>query len=177
MPEGKSLFSPLDGYFESDTFCSKAIMLELLFMSKIHGCSFLIPKMMIEQIGFFDENLKTTQDYALWYALLKNDASFFYINKKLMISRRHENQGTTKYKNIHVQELYKLHLFFVDTFYVYINTLSDAEKRFYYCELIARGYVELASKVKCLDSNIGFFKKLINLFFSMFKYKCSRLNS
>lgn len=36
-----------------------------------YGCTFLIPKKSFFEIGFFDESLPTTQDYALWFEFFR----------------------------------------------------------------------------------------------------------
>lgn len=61
----------------------------------IHGCTLLIPKKCFFEVGFFDEKLKTTQDYDLWYRMFPN-YKICYINEWLVKSRTHSEQGSNK---------------------------------------------------------------------------------
>jgi glycosyltransferase involved in cell wall biosynthesis len=64
-----------------------------LFQSLIHGCSLLIPKKSLEFSGYFDESLKTTQDYDMWFKLFQNH-KLIYNNKCLVSARIHPDQGS-----------------------------------------------------------------------------------
>ena len=59
----------------------------------VHGCSLLIPRLAFDKCGFFDENLKTTQDYELWFIMIKH-FSFIHIPEILVKSRWHKEQGS-----------------------------------------------------------------------------------
>ena len=73
-----------------------------LFRGLIHGCSLLIPKSLLTQCQtngkFFDESLKYTQDYDLWYKLFPN-SSVFFMRDVLISSRVHANQDSKKIKS------------------------------------------------------------------------------
>lgn len=60
----------------------------------IHGCSLLIPKSCFLKIGTFDENLRTTQDYALWFKFLHQTPILF--NSQILIKSRIHNLQTSK---------------------------------------------------------------------------------
>lgn len=62
-----------------------------LFRGIIHGCSLLIPKACFEQVGLFDQNLKTTQDYDLWFKFLRKFPIHF-VPQPLLQSRIHKEQ-------------------------------------------------------------------------------------
>ncbi len=63
----------------------------------IHGCSLLIPKKCFDEIGLFDTNLETTQDYALWFKMFPN-YQISYIPEALIKSRTHAEQGSRSIK-------------------------------------------------------------------------------
>ena len=52
----------------------------LITVSPINGCTILIPRACFDDIGYFDERLKTTQDYDMWVRLSKK-YRFFHIQK------------------------------------------------------------------------------------------------
>ena len=66
-----------------------------LFRGLIHGCSLLIPKKYFEEIGKFNEELRTTQDYRLWFDFLRKSPIKF-CNKLLIQSRFHDEQDSKK---------------------------------------------------------------------------------
>lgn len=61
----------------------------------IHGCSLLIPKRCFEEVGYFNEKLRYTQDYDLWYRLFPR-YNVYFDNKVLIQSRSHSEQDSKK---------------------------------------------------------------------------------
>ncbi len=61
----------------------------------IHGCSLLIPKIAFAQIDHFDTSLKTTQDYDLWFKMIKK-FDFVHMENILIKSRWHDEQDSKK---------------------------------------------------------------------------------
>ena len=59
----------------------------------IHGCSTLVPRSAFERYGKFDPELKTTQDYALWFEMARH-LRFVHLPKVLISSRWHPEQGS-----------------------------------------------------------------------------------
>lgn len=73
-----------------------------LFRGLLHGCSMLIPSRCFREIGTFDEGLPSTQDYDLWFKLLRK-VPIYYDDKILIRSRVHPEQGTHKITK-HIEE-------------------------------------------------------------------------
>jgi hypothetical protein len=65
----------------------------------IHGCSLLIHRRHFEKHGVFDEHLKCTQDYELWFRMFR-DQRLIYINESLVKGRVHANQTGVKSDNV-----------------------------------------------------------------------------
>jgi glycosyltransferase involved in cell wall biosynthesis len=59
----------------------------------LNGCTLLIPKSAFSIIGRFDTQLRTTQDYDLWFRLAK-EYQFRHMGGCLVKSRLHSNQGS-----------------------------------------------------------------------------------
>ena len=59
----------------------------------IHGCSMLIHKSHFERVGLFDETLRTSQDYDMWFRIFRNQ-KVLYLDEPLIISRTHAEQGS-----------------------------------------------------------------------------------
>jgi hypothetical protein len=66
-----------------------------LLRGLIHGCSLLIPKKYFDEVGVFDNNLPSTQDYALWFDMFRV-AQIHFDPEILIQSRVHPDQGTHK---------------------------------------------------------------------------------
>jgi len=64
-----------------------------LFKQVIHGCSLLIPKKCFDEIEGFDENLKHTQDYNLWFMMFPK-YKLIHIPQILIKSRLHDLQSS-----------------------------------------------------------------------------------
>lgn len=59
----------------------------------VHGCSLLIHKSHFEKYGLFDEELRTTQDYTLWFKMFRGQR-LKYIPESLVKGRVHQRQAT-----------------------------------------------------------------------------------
>ena len=75
--------------------CEKSVFPALFNL--INGCSTLIHKSLFEENGFFDETLDTSQDYDMWFRLLKNEDPV-YVENSLVITRVHKRQGSKTVK-------------------------------------------------------------------------------
>lgn len=59
----------------------------------VHGCTLLIPRCRFDADHRFDESLKTTQDYDLWFRMFPNCRMHFE-PEPLVLSRWHDEQGS-----------------------------------------------------------------------------------
>lgn len=64
----------------------------LVLSTKVHGCSFLIPKTAFNKIGLFNEELKNTQDVEMWLRLALDGYQFQYVPKVKVRGRIHHLQ-------------------------------------------------------------------------------------
>lgn len=71
--------------------------------NSLHGCTLLIPKSAFSFVGNFDENLRTTQDYDLWFRMAKI-YPFIHIPHVLVKARNHSEQNTHQMKPIVLDE-------------------------------------------------------------------------
>ncbi|MDR3539785.1 MAG: glycosyltransferase [Desulfosporosinus sp.] len=78
----------------------------------INGCCLLIHKSHFERVGVFDEKLKTTQDYALWFKMFRH-AKLIYHKEILVKSRFHQEQSSKKIPD-HISECNQLWISFLD---------------------------------------------------------------
>jgi glycosyltransferase involved in cell wall biosynthesis len=62
----------------------------------LHGCSVLMPRELITNLGLFREDLKFVQDYEFWLRCIKKGIKFYLLNEPLVNSRRHKEQNGTK---------------------------------------------------------------------------------
>lgn len=91
-----------------------------LLRGLIHGCTLLIPKSNFKKIGLFNENLRTTQDYDLWFEFFRR-VPLIYDDHVNVIARIHADQDTQKINALHLQEANELWLGFA-------QKLTRAEK-------------------------------------------------
>jgi len=71
--------------------------------NKLHGCSLLIPRLAFSEFGSFDESLRATQDYDLWFKFAKK-YSFIHLPKALVIGRVHDSQVGLRMKALVFKE-------------------------------------------------------------------------
>ncbi len=71
--------------------------------NSLNGCTLLIPRSAFEKMGGFNESLRTTQDYDLWFRMAK-EYSFVHIPEALVKSRSHPDQGSHTMTDIAMAE-------------------------------------------------------------------------
>lgn len=98
-------------------FDNKQEFLFNMFRARIHGCSLLIPRKCFDIVGYFDERLRTTQDYDLWFKFLKNGCEFVHIPEVLITTRWHKEQGSHTLYKVAQREIDALYVAAVDMFY------------------------------------------------------------
>jgi hypothetical protein len=75
--------------------------------NSMHGCTLLIPKACLDVSGPFDELLRTTQDYDMWFRLARC-CRFVHVPGIVVTSRRHPEQGTIALRDIAQPECERL---------------------------------------------------------------------
>lgn len=91
------------------SFPKKRIKYELIKSSPIHGCTLLIAKSLFTKTGLFDEKLRTSQDYDLWFKMA-DFADFIHLDKPFVKSRIHGQQGTQSMSEVMRKESEQLYL-------------------------------------------------------------------
>jgi hypothetical protein len=76
---------------------------EITLANNINGCTLLIPSKCFTKHGLFNESLRTTQDYDMWFRLAST-FDFVLMPEILIKSRQHEGQDTRKMKQIVLDE-------------------------------------------------------------------------
>lgn len=103
----------------------------------VQGCTLLIPRSAFEKVGGFNERLRTTQDYDLWFRMAK-EFSFIHMPEVLVKFRKHPNQGTCTMANIVLVECNDLYSNF-------IHGLAPQEIMSASTHTLAKSYAEIAS--------------------------------
>ncbi len=73
----------------------------------LHGCTLLIPKAAFDECGLFDEKLRTTQDYDLWFRMAGR-FRFVHLPEVLVKGRVHAAQGSHALKHTAHAEINRL---------------------------------------------------------------------
>ena len=69
----------------------------------LNGCSMLIHHTIFNKVGIFNEELSTTQDYDLWFRILK-ETNIYYDNNIVLKSRSHSGQTSKRSIDRHIKE-------------------------------------------------------------------------
>ncbi len=83
-----------------------------VFNHHLNGCTMLIPKKCFLDSGTFDENLRSTQDYDLWFKFA-GKYDFIHLKDFTLKSRVHRGQGTNRIKG-HKRNQNELHIRFLN---------------------------------------------------------------
>ncbi|WP_167631290.1 glycosyltransferase [Mariprofundus ferrooxydans] len=107
----------------------------LLMGAPIHGCTALVPRGALEYMGGFNEALRTTQDYDLWFRMSEK-CDFLHIPEVLVQSRVHTEQGSLTLKSIVQKENESLYKMMLERF-VSSGTMAGDAADFYLRAAIA----------------------------------------
>ena len=86
---------------------SRDFRLRLMLDRSMHGCTLLIPRECFRAAGLFNESLKTTQDYDLWFRMAER-FRFVHVPRTLVRSRVHPGQTSNTVKPLHMKECNEL---------------------------------------------------------------------
>jgi hypothetical protein len=81
--------------FRFDHALLEAKPIYALLRGSIHGCTVLLPRILFDEFGLFDEGLPTTQDYDLWHRMIFR-VPFLHMPEILIESRWHDEQGSKR---------------------------------------------------------------------------------
>lgn len=73
----------------------------------LHGCTLLVPKQAFDECGGFNEALRTTQDYDLWFRMAEK-FHFTHMPNVSVKARAHAEQGSVKMKDAALKEINEL---------------------------------------------------------------------
>lgn len=123
----------------------------------LNGCSLLISKKLFDKHGLFNENLKVTQDYDMWFRFACEE-EFLFIDDNLVLSRQHAKQGSKTMKEVNY-EVDNLHSRFiskiqVEEFLNFVNNDIDLCKKYYTQYLISMNCKKSAIRTLILYINI-----------------------
>jgi glycosyltransferase involved in cell wall biosynthesis len=108
--------------------------------NSLNGCTLLLPAAAFVECGTFDEKLRTTQDYDLWFRLAKK-FSFIHIPEVLVKSRQHLGQGSVQMKSTTLLECNSLMAGFVEN-------LSENEMIAATGKSISQSYAEISANLR-----------------------------
>jgi hypothetical protein len=111
----------------------------LTMNSALHGCTLLIPRVAFEEFGGFNEALRSTQDYDLWFRMAEK-YRFIHIDKVLVQARSHSKQGSFSMADTVITEC--------DTLYSgFVRTLSTKDVGLIAGSDIGKGYLVIATSM------------------------------
>ncbi len=108
----------------------------LTMNSSLHGCTLLIPRIAFEEFGGFNEKLRSTQDYDLWFRMAEK-YRFIHLPKVLVKARSHSKQGSFSMAGVVIKERDSL-------FSGFIRMLSTKEVALIATTGIGKGYLVIA---------------------------------
>lgn len=111
----------------------------LTLESSLHGCTLLIPRTAFNKCGLFNECLRTTQDYDLWFRMAEQ-YRFIHVTDVLVRARSHSNQGSLNMPKLALAESSALHTNFVSN--LTVEEIASAEGR-----PIGVAYLRIASSM------------------------------
>ncbi len=110
----------------------------------VNGCAVLVPKACFDAVGTFDESLRISQDYDLWFRMAGR-YDFVHVPEVLIKSRLHPGQGTNVLRDVCREEGNATFIRFLDAIAAEPGSLSPTRlARFLFkaaIRLKRRGYL------------------------------------
>lgn len=144
-------------------FSNSVRALDFLSRGKgINGCGVLIPKTLIDRVGFFDEKMVYLNDLDYWWRIIFSNANVYYMPEKLVKTRIHNQQVSVLKKNMFNQErryLANKLLSLLDS--VEMDKIEATKRVAFFCavENLKAEYIQakkmlMAGEEKCLGTRI-----------------------
>ncbi|ASR46135.1 glycosyl transferase [Paenibacillus kribbensis] len=89
----------------------------------LNGCTVMMKKDYVRNIGYFNEKLLYTHDYDFWIRIILNHTKFHYLNEPLTAYRHHEQMGTVQHYQAIVRELETVRQTYQPQLQMLLNTL------------------------------------------------------
>ena len=121
---------------------------QILAGYSLNGCTMLIDRKVFSSIGWFDETLRSTQDYDYWFRCITRGIRFSFADESVLFSRIHENQGTNLIPN-HFHEASQMYESFIDMSLKrgLMNEISSKQHRELVVSLCYRGFYRPALRL------------------------------
>ena len=127
---------------------------------RLSGCSFLLPTACVENVGRFNESIRTVSDVEYWYRLLFAGYEFYCLSDDVLVKNRSHGKQVGKTKvELFNKELNELFVWIADEMNKNseYNTVKNNEKMYF--SLVRRRCVFAARYVKktYLNNNVNTF--------------------
>ena len=95
------IIHPFKKVFEKQYLYSGAEVVDVMTKKgTLNGCCMLIPKFAFDEVGFFNEDLRYSQDSLMWFSIFLKDYSLISDNKKNVFNRIHNRQVSQTRKDL-----------------------------------------------------------------------------
>lgn len=151
------------GRYHLDNRLEESPMSFLAFDRKtwLNACALLVPKPLLDEVGLFDEGLRTTQDYDMHLRMIERGASYRIVRKQLFYSRHHTGQGSLVISDDTLSNSDKMHTLIIskltdtDVTTYFGNSLDEVSRVLE--SFVANGYSSTPSAIikKLLEVNGG----------------------
>lgn len=101
---------------------------------RLSGCSFLLPKSCVAEVGKFAENIRTVSDVEYWYRLLFSGYTFYCLTDEVLVKNRSHGKQVGKTKvDLFNRELNELFIWIADTMNknAEYSTIQNNEKLYF----------------------------------------------
>ncbi|TMU87547.1 glycosyltransferase [Bacillus sp. BHET2] len=97
-------------------------------INPVNGCSVMLHKDVISDVGYFSPNLRFTQDYEMWFRLLIHGHVMYYLDEVLLKYRSHPESGTSKHPEKMKREVFIIKHHYHPKIHQYLLQHSDRLK-------------------------------------------------
>jgi glycosyltransferase involved in cell wall biosynthesis len=138
----------------------------LLISHPINGCTVLIPRFIFDKVGLFNESMRTTQDYDMWFRMA-DKYEFHHMKDILIKSRLHSEQGVNAYTELHIRECDYFFSSCLNDINTHCKFNNESEKFYYFirCAIHASKFKRFDTARKSLNLASFYNKKYLSISF------------
>lgn len=177
--EGKTLYS-FKVYFKKNVLYSGIEVIDVLTKKgTFNGCCMLIPKMVFDEVGYFDENLRYSQDSLMWYKMFLNECNLISDNKSNVMSRMHSEQVSHTRRDLFEHDALVIAKILAEplaridsTGKIYLNYFKRSTR--YQCKPVIN-YLKTYAKENSIFTNRNYVESRIVMIIGFIRYHIAKL--
>ncbi|BCB03643.1 glycosyltransferase family 2 protein [Bacillus sp. KH172YL63] len=119
---------PLLSYVGKRFTNANEVYRSFMTINPVNGCSVMLHRDIFQEVGYFNQDLRFTQDYDMWFRILLKGHVMYYLDEVLLNYRSHPNSGTSQHGDKMKHEILVVRNYYQPKIANYLRKHSQALK-------------------------------------------------